>query len=244
MTATERTRSLDTLLERLKKAYAEQVEGEPAEPTPPVPLWLTEDAVLRELLRSFLMWEAPAGKARAALESLESTFIDINDLRVSLTTEVAAALGRSYPRGTERAERLRNALNDIYRREHAVSLSHLAQRGRREARAYLEGLAGVPPFVAARVQLFALEWHAMPVDERLMARLVEAGAIDAAQTVETAAGVLERAVRAGDGPIMARVLQAWCDDPKPPSLRAPRPRAAATSARRSPAKRTPPPKAR
>jgi hypothetical protein len=242
MTATERTRSLDTLLDRLKRAYGEQVESEPAEPTPPVPLWLSEDPVLRELLRSFLMWEAPASKSRAALESLESTFIDINDLRVSLTSEVAAALGRGYPRGLERAERLRAALNDIYRREHAVSLAHLAQRGRREARAYLEALAGVPPFVAARIQLFALEWHAMPVDDRLAARLIEASVVEPGQPVEAIAGVLERAVRAGDGPLTARVLQAWCDDPKPPSLRA-RTRATATAPRRSPARR-PPPKSR
>ena len=129
---------LQALLSRLKKQFS---------PEPPAPI---EDP-LEQLVSSLLLWESTASKAEAARRRLIAAVVDINELRVCLPEEIVALLGERYPRGEERALRLRAALNDIYVREHAVSLEHLKKMNKRDARQYLESLEGVPQYVAARV---------------------------------------------------------------------------------------------
>lgn len=239
MNAAERAKSFESLIERLRRAYRDALAAEPLEPTPPVPLWLSDDPVLREFLRAFLAWECPASRARSAMEAIESAFIDANDLRVSLAPEIAAALGRTYPRALDRAERLKSALNEVYRKEHAVSLVHLRDKPRRDARAYLEALPGTPHFVAAWTHLFALGGHAVPVDDRVAARLISAGLANEGDAPDALSAALEKIIRAGMGVEVARLLQAWCDDPDPPSTKPARSRPRPTAAKRSPARRQP-----
>jgi hypothetical protein len=167
------------------------------------------DPLLWHLVFSFMAWEAGTLAAVEATCQLHLAVVDYNELRVCLPHEIAAILGGLYPRSRERAVRLRAALNDIYRREHHVSLAHLPTIGRRESRQYLESLEGVPPFVAARLSLLSLDSHAFPLDERLHAALLKERAIPDHLDVNGGTGWLERHFRAGEALEAYMTLETW-----------------------------------
>jgi endonuclease III len=111
----------------------------------------------------------------------------------------------------ERASRIKAALMDVFRRHHAMTLGILIDASKREARAYLESLQGVPPSAAARVAVFALCAHATPIDDRTKALLVREGVVAAGASVVDASHTLERLVPATDSREVAALLQAWSD---------------------------------
>ncbi len=245
----ERTKKLGVLLARLRTRPTEVAA--PAAPGP-----ADQDPVLREFLRSFLAWECTTTKAEAALRRVDDAVVDLNEFRVFLPEEVAAVLGPSFPRAADRAVRIRQALHGLYRHEHCLRLAHLTERGKREARAFLESLgrqppvngAGqaadyqvVPPYVSARVMLLSLGGHAFPLDDRLRLLLVHAGVLEAEDSLEESAAWLERALRASELPEAYRLIQAWADQSatpvvkarKPALARAPRPAPATAPAKRA-----------
>lgn len=199
---------LQGLLKKLGNRYGEQQ---------PEPLTAGVDEGVDPLLHlfvySFLLWDASTGQARAAMKRIRETFVDYNELRIAFADEIAAAFGERYPRGYERALRLRSSLHDIFRREHALSLQSLNDLSKREAGAYLDSIDGTPAYVAARVLLMGLKGHAIPVDQRI-ADLLAAEAVlsDDVTDAESAAKWLERQIRAGESLPVAMLLQAWSDD--------------------------------
>jgi hypothetical protein len=202
-------KALNALLKRLSEGPGAVTPH--AVPIPDPALIDPAEPLLGEFLRSMLIWEATVADAEAALKRIARNVVDFNELRVCLPDEIVAMLGAGYPRVQERAQRLRAALNELFLREHAVTLQPIADLSKRDAKAYLDSLEGVPPFVSARVCLLCLGVHAAPVDDRILRRLVEAGVVPEDADAEAAAAALERKVRAGE---MARVyplLQAWAD---------------------------------
>lgn len=189
---------LQSLLNRLKKQFS---------PQPPAPI---EDP-LEQLVSSLLLWESTTPKAEAARRRLDSAVVDVNELRVCLAEEIVQLLGERYPRAEEHAMRLRAALNDIYIREHAVTLEHLKKVNKRDARQYLESLEGLPQYVAARVMLLTLGGHAAPLEERLLGRLVAEGVMEPELPIEKAASIMERNIKASDALEAHLLLQAWSE---------------------------------
>lgn len=169
--------------------------------------------MLDQFVLSFLLWEASETDARRAFNRLRDAFIDFNELRVCYTDEIADVLGARYPRAAERAERLKASLNDVFNREHAVSFEKVAEMQKRQARQYLESLEGITPYVVARQFLVALGGHAVPVDERLLTRLIDEGAFEAGTDVERAIGALERHVKATESAETHVRLMRWADQP-------------------------------
>jgi len=172
-----------------------------------------QEPILGELLRAMLAWEAPATRPAAPLRRIAQAVVDYNELRVCLTDELVAMLGERYPMAEERAKRIRTALNDIYRKQHAVTLEHLTQMPKRAARQYLESIAGLPKYAASRVTLLALGGHAAPVDTRLTRKLASCGLSCSPEDTDTVAAAIERAVRAGDMVAAFAALEIWSDDP-------------------------------
>lgn len=226
MSAPDPAKKLNALLRTLRAAHpdAAHADADPAH-RPPECCPLTS-----QLVFSMLVWESSVPRAGTAFRRLFDSFADLNDLRAALPAETAAALGESYPLARERAERLRAALMDIYKREHEMSLHRLLVMPKRDARAYVASLDGVPPFAADRVALLALGAHCMPVDERLRAVLVGAGALDPALPLPDASAWLERHVRAADALAVYHALEARASSlqsrparrPAPPRRRPPR----------------------
>jgi hypothetical protein len=167
------------------------------------------DAATFMLAYSFMLWERDPSGAADAVSKLYAEIIDPNELRVALPEEIAAWCGDSDAHSFERSARLRACLNDIYRREHAVSLQRLASLSKREAREYLDSLEGIPAFVAARVCLMSFGGHAVPIDRRLQSMLEREGALQPGLDLGEAERWLERQVRASESESTVLLLEAW-----------------------------------
>ena len=164
-----------------------------------------------QLVVGFLEWNATAEMAAKAHEQLMAELVDNNDLRVSLPQELVALIGPKYPQAAERMSRLRDVLNEIYTREHAVSLGSLVGRPKKQVRAYIADLTGITPYVAAQVMLLGFAVHAMPMDDRIARLLCAEGVVDPNAGVREIAQFVERRVKAGDAAEVHRVLRAWAD---------------------------------
>lgn len=207
MSATAGVRALAKLLRSLEARY------EPAPPpvvTPDTPDAF--DALMHQLVYSLLQWEASTGQAKAAMRRLRDAVVDYNELRVCVPDEVTEILGEKYPFAHERALRMRGVLNDVFRRQHAMSLEHLRALPKREARAWLDGIDGMPAYVAARLVLVELGGHALPCDGRLRALLVVKGVLEEDATAESGCSWLERHVAAENALKTHLLLQTWADE--------------------------------
>ncbi len=229
MSSTDPAKKLQALL---KKLSSSKNTPEPAV----APDHPSDDPVLRELVHSFLVWEASLSKAAIAMKKLDQTFVDCNELRVSLREEIIGVIGARYPMARERSARLRAVLNDLYEQKHETTLTFLTSMPKREARNFLAGLDGMPPFVASRVALVALGIHAVPVDERVRKALLCEGALNDDLDVSGASGWLERQIRAEEAPVCWASIEHWCENA--PATK-PRSRAASSKTSKATSKKKP-----
>ncbi len=218
MSKTDTASQLNAILKRAK--------AQPADSPAP------GDDPVAELVYSFLLWEAPASRARAAYKRITDAVVSHNDLRVTLISDLVELLGKTYPLAVQRAERLHIALEALYAREYKVTLDGALALGKRDGRKYLETIDHMPPFVAGRVALIALGAHAAPVDERLLTRLIEASVFPEGTTADEASASLERAVKAADGLGTHQRLIAWLEEAAPAKP------AAGTKSKKKSAKKT------
>ena len=184
----------------------------------------SDDDPIAVLVFSFLLWEATTKQALEGMKKLTAATVDFNELRVCLPNEVAALLGTRYPLALERAQRLKLTLQSIYLDQHAVSLDHLADKGKREAKAFLEGLRGITPFVSGRVLQRCFGVHQIPVDDRLVDLMIEAKVFDEVIDAGSCSSWLSRQVKSQDGLEVSYGLRAFVDEsPKPARRSTPRP---------------------
>lgn len=207
MTTGDPAKKLHALLKRLRTQYDQPAGmGEPPANSD------AREPIVHELVFSMLLWECSTPQARLAYERLLGAMPDLNEVRVCQADEIAEAVGEKYPLSLERSVRLRMSLQDVFDRFGRVTLGPLGSQGKREARAVLESLAGVPHFASHRVTLLSLHGHALPVDERLLSLLHKEGLCAEHSTPEEASGWLERTIHAPEGAGAATLFQAWSDD--------------------------------
>ena len=192
------SKKFSALLRRIKKSVGET--DAPPELDP-----------IGRLMLGFLQWESNTGQARAAYGRLTSVMVDYNDLRVSHPQEIALLLGPRYPLVRERSHGLLNVLQEVYFREHEVTMDRLVGKPKKEVRAYLDSLPGMVQYVSAQVTLLSFGGHAVPVDEALAGRLRDEGVVDPQATVEQIGSFLERQIRASDSAQAHGLLRAWVD---------------------------------
>jgi hypothetical protein len=216
LTAPDPAKKLAGLLKRLRAEHASELPaaaaGVPCADAACEGCPEGHDRLLWQLIYAFLVWEASTSKAAAATRRLHAAVVDYNEMRVCLADELMGIIGERYPRAQERVQRLRASLNDLYRREHAVTLAKAAELPKRDGRAYMESLEGMPRFVAARMSLLAFGGHAFPLDERLHQALLEEGALPAELSVDDASGWMERHFRAGEAAEPYLLLELWMND--------------------------------
>ncbi|MEE9404787.1 MAG: hypothetical protein V3V20_07835 [Algisphaera sp.] len=184
----------------LKKALA-AYKGEEPPPRDPV----------AQLVVAFLQWRSTHRAAEDAFTALMAELIDINDLRASYPHELVAMIGEDYPDATERVIRLKQALHGVYLREHGNEMKSIEGKGKKDQRAYLDTLYGVPQYAAAQVTLLSFGGHAMPVDEKLIMLLEREGALPESLDAAGAEAFLLRQVKAGDAIDAHLALQSWAD---------------------------------
>jgi endonuclease III len=165
------------------------------------------------LIYAFLLWEASTHQATAALERISKECVDFNEFRVCLPEEIAGMLGPRYPYVEERATRVRRALNDLYRREHKVSLDHVTNAGKREQRSYLENLDGMVPFVSSRLLVLHFGQPAVPVDDQLVDLFREAKLLsrDDVTASDLGAALSKSVTTLDEAAKMHHAFVAWAD---------------------------------
>ena len=189
---------------------------------PAPPRWrdLPEGDPVALLVHAMLVWEAPLEGANRAFARLSAQLVDWNDLRVCLAEETEEIVGVRYPLVRERCLRLRETLNAIYKKHHRVDLQHLVSGGKRDARAYLESLPGLPPAVAARMLLLTAGSATMPIDERLRGRLVDAGVVPAEMTAAEVSAWVAKNLGSDRLVDAMHALQAFADEAPAPKTAA------------------------
>lgn len=145
MARADRSKLLSALLSKLRSAHpaavadlsaadaaTAPVDAAPADSSAAV--IAEKDPALRELIRSMLLWDSTTSRAEGALRRLDRALVDVNELRACIPAEIAQYIGPNYAKAEDRAIRLRQVLNDLFTREFAVTMSHLAAMTKREAR--------------------------------------------------------------------------------------------------------------
>ncbi len=165
------------------------------------------DDPLKQLIYAVLSEDNSPTRARTAMTRLLANTIDYNDLRVSTPTELASIIESDILNAVEKTGVLIEVLGSIYARENSVALSKSKTRNRKDARAYLEGLSGMTPYVLSGTMLWAFDEHAIPLDEQMLAVLKKEGLVDPDATMAEAQGFLRRHISAGDAKLFTALLK-------------------------------------
>jgi len=150
---------------------------------------------LKALVRGAMSFDVPDGKAEDAMRLIDREFVDLNELRVATDLEIQELLGVRYPQIERRVSMITQSLNDIFEREHTLSLDRLKTVSRRDARQFLRELPEIHPFVEAYVMLFAFEGHAFPIDDEILAYLKEQEVVEENATLDDAQRFIEHQLK-------------------------------------------------
>jgi endonuclease III len=180
--ATKHADELKSLIKRLAK------EGKPAPRTPQDPL--------QALVRGAMSFDVPDNRAEEAMKVVQREFVDLNELRVATDLEVQELLGNKYPAIERRVAMITQSLNNIFEREHTLSLDRLRTLSKRDARQFLRGFPEIHPFVEAYVMLMSFDGHAVPVDELMLDYLRRLEIVDEQTSLEDAAKFVENHLKA------------------------------------------------
>jgi endonuclease III len=123
---------------------------------------------LKALVRGAMSYDVPDARADEAMRAIDREFVDLNELRVATDLEIQEMLGQKYPEIERRVAMITQSLNNIFEREHTLSLDRLKTISKRDARQFLRELPDIHPFVEAYVMLFGFDGHAFPADEETL----------------------------------------------------------------------------
>jgi len=182
--ATKHADELKSLLKRLAR------EGKPPPRQPQDPL--------QALVRGAMTFDVPDNRAEEAMKVVQREFVDLNELRVATDLEVQELLGNKYPAIERRVAMITLSLNNIFEREHTLSLDRLRTLSKRDARQFLRGFPEVHPFVEAYVMLMSFDGHCIPVDELMLDHLRRLEIVDEQTSLEDATKFLEHHIKAED----------------------------------------------
>lgn len=201
---------------RLKRAHGRQ---EPVHYDEPV----------RALVHACLAESALEEEVAKLHEEIHRHFVDLNDLRVCRREEMLDIMGSWIPEEKKRdtAGRLTTLLNSIFNRWDKMSLEELREMGKREARKEIESLEGADAYLTAYCMLTALDAHAVPLTERMIAYLREQGLVDPEASDADILAFVERHVAAKDAMLFYQLLRREAEHPSAPAEKA-KPAQAAT----------------
>ncbi|HZK81322.1 MAG TPA: hypothetical protein VFC46_09655 [Humisphaera sp.] len=153
---------------------------------------------LKALVRGAMSFDVADARADEAMRLINKEFVDLNELRVATELEVQEMLGQRYPAIEKRVAMITQALNNIFEREHTLSLDRLKTLNKKEARQFLRELPEIHPFVEAYVMLYAFDGHAVPLDEEMLVILREHNVVGEKVTIEEAQKFVESHIKAED----------------------------------------------
>lgn len=163
---------------------------------------------LDALVRAAMSYDVSDARADEAIKAIGEEFVDLNEFRVATDLEIHSLLGNRYPFIEQRVGMVTMALNNIFEREHTLSLNRLKEVSKRDARQFLRDLPEVHPFVEAYVMLTAFEGSAMPVDDAILDLLKEHGVVEPETTLVEAQKFLENNLKAEEIPAFFYAVRA------------------------------------
>jgi endonuclease III len=179
--ATKHAEELRSLYRKLLKEH---------KPEPRVPM-----DPLKALVRGAMSFDVSDDRANQAMRAIDKEFVDLNELRVATDLEIQELLGQRYPDIERRVAMITQSLNNIFEREHTLSLDRLKTVSKRDARNFLRELPDVQPFVEAYVMLYGFDGHAIPLDDDMLAYLREQEIIDEQTGLEEAQRFIEHHIK-------------------------------------------------
>jgi endonuclease III len=151
---------------------------------------------LQALVRGAMSFDVPDARADEAMKHIEREFVDLNELRVATDLEIQEMLGTRYPEIGRRVEMITRSLNNIFEREHTLSLDRLKTVSKRDARQFLRELPEIHPFVEAYVMVFAFDGHAFPLDDDTSEYLRDQKVLEDGTSLDEAQRFLEHQLKA------------------------------------------------
>jgi len=179
------TKYADTLRSVAKRVVREY-KPEPKQLREPLPA----------LVRAAMSYDVPDHKADDAMKAIEKEFVDLNELRVATELEVQELLGQRYPEIETRVTMITSALNNIFEREHTLSLDRLKTISKRDARQFLRELPEIHPFVEAYVMLFAFDGHSFPCDDETLEYLRDHHVVEESTSLDECQRFVEHHLKA------------------------------------------------
>ena len=138
-------------------------------------------------------------KTRGVMKRVEDNFVDLNDLRVSLSAEVIEILGENSSVTRNIAENLSRALGYVFSNYNCMSLESLKKQGKRPAKQTLEKIDGASRFVVNYCMLTALGGHAVPLTRKMVEYLKNNELVAPRANEQDIEGFLTRQVSATNG---------------------------------------------
>ena len=136
--------------------------------TPPPP---PKESFVDQIVMTVLWCESPPARAEAAFVNLAEEFVDWNELRVSVTSEVGSILescGLPAPKGAVLKRILSKAVEELY----SFDFELLCPRPREQVRDWFITIEGVPHQVAAAILYYVYGYDRVLVDAEI-ARVIQ-----------------------------------------------------------------------
>lgn len=168
--------------------------------------------VLETILYAICLENASVEQAETAYERLSLRFHDLNEVRVSSITELAAVFeGMSEPE--LRAVRIRAVLHYVFEKYFAFDFEDLRRKTQDAAARQLARVNDLSPCILGYTFQAALGSHAVPIDDVMRSAAVWLGLVEPQMTTEEASESLKPAIRKADAPLFCRLLRCLATDP-------------------------------
>lgn len=176
------------------------------------PLPKDDRPILETVIYAICLENSSYEEAEKAYRRLETDFFDLNEVRVSSITELAATLEPlSDPEW--RALRIRSILHFVFEKNFAFDFEGLRRKTLELATRQLDRIKELSPFVRCYTLQATLGSHLVPIDDACLKVLAWLGLVSADSTVEEASEGLKSAVRKSDVPQFCYYLRRLATDP-------------------------------
>ena len=156
-----------------------------------------KESFVDEIVMTVLWENAPAARVRLAYENLADEFVDWNELRVSVTSDVAAVLescGLPGRKGAVLKRILARGIEDIF----SFDFEELVALPRERLKAWFTNIEGVPHSTAAHILYHVYDYDRVPVGEDIARVIRRLGLVNENATVRDIEPALNAVVPAKD----------------------------------------------
>jgi endonuclease III len=181
---------------------------------------VTYEDPLEALVFGLLSEPVTESQAQTMHRRLTKHFVDLNDVRVAKSDEIADLCGEDSPAVREAADRLTRVLMAVFNRFHVLTLAGIRKLGKRPAKQLIEALDGVTPFAVHYCMLTSLQGHAVPLTARMIDYLKAEHLIHPQSDPEDTEGFLAKLVPAKEGYEFYSLLRAQSEAWRPSEKRA------------------------